>query len=637
MRVFFIATCLLTSIVSSAQEISQGDTTKLPPSSEQLRSLISISPIQLEEIVIVEEKRLSGTSISVAARNVEFISAQQIKALPVQSVNEALQYISGVDLRQRGPIGSQADLTMMGSTFEQVLILVNGIPLRDPQTGHNQLNLPFDLNLISHFEVIKGSAARIYGANAMAGAINVVTKYPGKERAYFQLYTSSPFENDTASGDQYYAAGARAGVGFEYRNTGHSIDVSYQKTNGYRYNSFSEQKRISYLGAFRTGAHKLTWMAGTIFNEFGANGFYSPAVDKNSVESVNTSFGSLKYEYQNNGWRIAPLAYMRYNHDDYNLNAFNYRNNHFTTTAGAELHASKGFGKFRLGAGYESRAEFIRSNNLGKHERFYNAVYTEVKYNVTPNSYVILGANTQYNNDYGWNFYPGLEVFTPIYRSLSFFANAGLANRLPTYTDLYYEDRGNIGNADLKPENAVNVESGFRYNLRGITQIQISGFVRDVTDFIDFVRENPTDRYQPQNFQHVQVRGGEIRTITRFRNSLRKKVRVESLRVNYSYLDATLMNMDKESKYALQHLRHQIVAGIDVLTTESFSHSINMRYNERFNGLEYGLVDYRVRFNRNNWSIFGDINNLLDREYIESGVVPMPGRWYRIGVEYRLR
>jgi iron complex outermembrane receptor protein len=135
----------------------------------------------------------------------------------------------------------------------------------------------------------------------------------------------------------------------------------------------------------------------------------------------------------------------------------------------------------------------------------------------------------------------------------------------------------------------------------------------------------------------VQVRGGEIRTITRFRNSLRKKVRIESLRVNYSYLDATLMNMDKESKYALQHLRHQIVAGIDVLTTESFSHSINMRYNERFNGLEYGLVDYRVRFNRNNWSIFGDINNLLDREYIESGVVPMPGRWYRIGVEYRLR
>ncbi|MEZ4799336.1 MAG: TonB-dependent receptor [Flavobacteriales bacterium] len=581
----------------------------------------------------MSEKRLFGMEQSSFAHNFQIITEKEIQQMPVQSVNEALQYITGVDLRQRGPSGAQADISMMGSTFEQVLILVNGIPLRDPQTGHNQLNLPFDLSMIHEIEVIKGSAARLYGANAMAGAINIKTKTPGNPNAYFQAYSSSPFETDTASSDTYYGLGLRAGAGFRTKNIGHQIDLGYQKTNGYRYNSGSEQQRVNYMGTYRRNNSTLNWMAGTLFNEFGANGFYSPKVDKNAIEKVNTTFGSVKLVAYRNKWKISPLAYVRYNHDDYNLNAFNYQNNHFSTTAGAEVHTSVRLNKYEIGAGYESRAEIIRSNNLGKHERFYNAIYTELRRVFSNSAQITAGINAQHNNDYGWNFYPGIEASTPVFYKTKIFANAGLANRLPTYTDLYYSDSGNIGNSNLKPENAFNTEFGVRVSGNQF-KASASAFIRDITDFIDFVRENANDKYQPRNFQHVQIKGFDVNASYKF--SSKTKVRIDEIKGAYTYLDATLLNNSLESKYALQHLRHQVVGSVNVKIAEKIALNVQGRYNERIQAMQYALLDARIKYTAKHWNFFADVSNILDRYYVESGLVPMPGRWYRIGFGYSL-
>lgn len=589
--------------------------------------------VDLRAIHVISEKRLFGMEQSSFAHNFQIITEKEIQQMPVQSVNEALQYISGIDLRQRGPSGAQADIGMMGSTFEQVLILVNGIPLRDPQTGHNQLNLPFDLSMVEEIVVIKGSAARLYGANAMAGAINVITKMPGNPNAYFQFYASSPFEADTSNGDTYYGIGFRAGAGFRTNKVGHQIDLGYQKTNGYRYNSGSEQQRVNYMGVYRRNNSVLNWMAGTLFNEFGASGFYSPRVDKNAIEKVNTSFASVKLNSFRKRMRISPLAYIRYNHDDYNLNAFNYQNNHFSTTAGAELHTSVQLNKFEIGAGYESRAEIIRSNNLGKHERYYNAIYAELRKVFHNTAQITAGVNAQHNNDYGWNFYPGLEASTPIFYRTKVFANVGLANRLPTYTDLYYSDSGNIGNANLRPENAFNSEIGLRIFSEKFNATA-SAFMRDITDFIDFVRENENDKYQPRNFQHVKIQGFDINASYKF--FAKSKIKIEEVKMSYTYLDATLLNNSLESKYALQHLSHQLVGSVSVKIAEKLAINVQGRYNERIQAMQYALFDARLKYTTKHWNFFADVSNILDRYYVESGLVPMPGRWYRIGFGYSL-
>lgn len=596
----------------------------------------------LETLVIgIDNKRISNSTPSNTGRNVEVITSQELMKLPVQSTIEALSFIAGVDIRQRGPLGAQADITIGGGTFEQVLILVNGIPLRDPQTGHHQLNLPFDLQQIERIEITKGTASRIYGANALAGAINIITKAPAQEKAYFQSYAASSFETDTASGETYYASGIRAGAGFKIKSSQHRLDAGYQTTNGYRYNSSSTQQRINYLGRFLTEKSQWDLMAGTLFNEFGARDFYAPPVDIDAVESVNTSYAGLRGNIHLGQLQLRPIAYWRYNHDDYNLNAFDYRNNHFSTAAGSELHATYSLENWTFGAGVEYRTELIRSNNLGKHDRSYYAAYAEAKYQYNKLGSVTLGTNVQYNTDFDLSVYPGIEFYQGFRlrasNILGVFSNAGFANRMPTYTDLYYSDSRTVGNPLLQPEAATNIEAGFRYQTSIYNRFQASAFIRDATDFIDFVREDINSKFQPRNFQNVEIRGVELSALQMFPTADKHKIYPSSLRMTYTYLDGTLGVQNSLSRYALEHLRHQLSIQLVVKTSNKIDHTFSMRYFERFKGQEYGLADYRVRFNLKHWSVFGDISNIFDREYIETGFVTMPGRWYRIGVELRLK
>lgn len=589
------------------------------------------------EVNIVSEKRLDGIGFSQAARNVSVITAEMIKQMPVTTVQEALQYVSGVDLRQRGPLGAQADLTIMGSTFEQVLILVNGIPMRDPQTGHNQMNLPVSLNQIAQIEILMGSASRIYGANAMAGAINIVTKKPGEELIYVQAFAGSNFQNDTATGKQYYMTGGQASLGIRAKKSGHQLDVSFIETNGYRYNSDNSQQRLNYTGRFQLGKGNLHLFGGTVFNTFGSNNFYAAPNDKNAQESVNTSYGGARFQVNIGRWSIRPLIYARYNHDDYiyiEQKPEVYRNNHYTTASGAELHVKQINRLGALGLGLESRMEMINSNNLGKHERYYYAAYAEQRFDFGERVQLTAGANTQYNTDYGWRFYPGGELNVMMNSGLSAYTNAGVSNRLPTYTDLYYIGPSNIGNEALQPERALNIEGGVKWKHQGL-RAQASLFARESYDFIDFTRAADTLSWQPQNFATVSVAGIDLRGQYIFKPTERF-FEVQSLYAGFTYLTANFSANEMQSKYALEHLTAQFTGRITLKTSFKFSHTISARYAERFSGADYAVLDYRLRFNHPNFGAFIDITNILDRKYIESGIIEMPGRWFRIGVEFKI-
>lgn len=605
----------------------------------QSDSIPIIATIPLPEVEFVSEKRLEGTGFSLQSRNATIITEEMIKQLPVTTVHEVLQYVSGVDLRQRGPMGAQADITIMGSTFEQVLILVNGIPMRDPQTGHNQMNLPVSLNQIARIEVMMGSASRIYGANAMAGAVNIITKSPGEETVFVQAFAGSNFENDTASGKQYYLSGGQASLGFKTAKTGHQLDVSFIETNGYRYNSQNSQQRINYTGRIGIGKGKMDVFAGTIFNDFGANNFYAAPGDKNATESVNTAFGGIKYEQTIESWTLRPIVYTRYNHDDYiyiKQKPEVYRNNHYTTASGAEVHARQANRLGALGLGFESRLEMINSNNLGKHERYFYAAYAEQRFEIGEKRQLTIGANAQYNNDYGWRFYPGLEYNSSLwkFKTVRWYLNIGVSNRLPTYTDLYYIGPGNIGNALLKPERAGTAELGATWK-KNNWFVQANASTRIVADYIDFARDSVATPWQPQNFGEATFNCGNVKVQYIFNKSDRF-FHFNSISYSATSIVSEFDSKGLESKYIMDHLSYQLVANINFSTSKYFSHSTSARYAERMTGAQYAVFDYRLRYNHINFSAFVDITNIFDRKYIESGIVEMPGRWYRIGVEFKL-
>src|SRR5690625_4289223 len=90
--------------------------------------------------VVISENRLR-IPFSQSTRDVQVLTQQDIAELPVHSVNELLAYVGGLDVRQRGPFGAQADISMDGGSFEETLVLLNGIKLIDDQTAHNMMNI----------------------------------------------------------------------------------------------------------------------------------------------------------------------------------------------------------------------------------------------------------------------------------------------------------------------------------------------------------------------------------------------------------------------------------------------------------------------------------------------------------------
>ena len=129
---------------------------------------------ELEEVSVTGTR--VPTALGQAARMVTVLDRDDIAAAPSQSVNDLLKYAVGIDVRQRGDMGVQTDISIRGGTFDQISILLNGINICDPQTGHNAADFPVDISEIERIEVLEGPAGRVYGTSSLVGAINIVTR-----------------------------------------------------------------------------------------------------------------------------------------------------------------------------------------------------------------------------------------------------------------------------------------------------------------------------------------------------------------------------------------------------------------------------------------------------------------------------
>ncbi|MEO6682107.1 MAG: TonB-dependent receptor plug domain-containing protein, partial [Ginsengibacter sp.] len=252
-------------------------------------------------------------------RNITVIDQVVIQSLPVKSIHELLFYVAGIDVRQRGPWGTQADIRIDGGTFDQTLVLVNGIKMTDPQTGHNMMNLPVSLSAISRIEILKGAAARIYGINALNGAINIITKQPSETGVDVNVYGGSSFKKDTSNQKLFAGYGVDVTASIASEKVAHFISLSHAQSSGYRYNTAFNNEKIYYQNKIDLGkARTLSFLGGYVFNDFGANAFYAAPADKDSREIVQTAIGGASEVLpMNKFWTLRPQVSYRYNQDDY--------------------------------------------------------------------------------------------------------------------------------------------------------------------------------------------------------------------------------------------------------------------------------------------------------------------------------
>jgi iron complex outermembrane receptor protein len=153
------------------------------------------SIIKTQELDEVEVAATASTRWPDLARPTVTLSRSALESYPARSLDELLKYLPRVDIRQRGIDGVQSDLSLNGGSFDQVLILLNGNNITDPQTGHFNLDLPIDLDHIERIEIVQGSAARTLGSNAFSGVFNLITNVESEEPGLHGkgAYTTGPW------------------------------------------------------------------------------------------------------------------------------------------------------------------------------------------------------------------------------------------------------------------------------------------------------------------------------------------------------------------------------------------------------------------------------------------------------------
>lgn len=598
----------------------------------------------LNEITI-QENRLQ-LPFAEQNRNISILDRSLIRTLPVKSVNELLTYVSGVDVRQRGPWGTQSDIGIDGGTFDQTLVLINGIKISDPQTGHNMMNIPVPLDAIDHIEILRGPSARIYGVNALNGAINIITRKPTATGITANVYAGSSFNRDSSDNKLYGGYGIQLSGSLAGDNASHYFSLGREQASGYRYNTAFHNDKAFYQGDINiTPATSLQLTGGFVYNTFGANGFYSAPGDKESEETVQTGIlGAAAMIKVNPAWTLRPRLSYRYNHDDYifiRQKPEVYHNRHETHVLDAELNNTFYTDLGTFGLGFEGRNERINSSNLGNWQRSNYGFFGEYSFDKIKNLLINLGTYVNYNSDFGWRVMPGIDAGYRVYGGWRLFANAGMGQRLPTYTDWYYKGPQNIGNDQLRPEYSYNMEGGVKYNDKQLNA-SASYFNRRTEGFIDWVKDSLSDPWQPLNFHKINTLGITFSIDYRWRNTAAAQTPFALITgLSYTYLESSIKDdaadaaeAGRLSQYALENLRHQLCARVNAELFHRINLSIAARYQQRVNYKDYTLLDARLAYTAKRFSIYADVNNLGDVQYIEAGAVPMPGRWVTLGFKW---
>ncbi|MDA3879865.1 MAG: TonB-dependent receptor [Prolixibacteraceae bacterium] len=600
-------------------------------------------------------------SISGISRVVVTISQKEIEQAAVSSVDELLEYAANIDIRQRGTHGMQSDISIRGGSFDQTLVLLNGMNITDPQTGHHNLNLPIDLSSIKRIEILKGPGAWKFGPGAFSGAINIVTQTPKNAFVKAQVeYGEHKLNKEILS------------AGFNIKNTSHLVSAKHSSSDGYIGNTDFKTRSLFYQGNINTRNSEFNIQAGATDRAFGANSFYS-AKYPDQFEEIQTYFAAASYKTQIGRLLINPRAYFRRNNDRFLLfreNPAAYSNYHTTNVSGGNLllnymHATNA----TTTVGFDVRNEQIFSNNLGKsspepiispvndtilldktHQR--TTFSTFIGHKRYFNKFMVnVGINLTYNTDLKnkWFMYPGIDVAYDLTPSVTWFASANKTMRMPTFTDLYYTSPNNEGNPNLLPEEASGYETGIRFEKNAI-QASATLFAIRGENMIDWVRETTNDKWETINYTKLNTSGIELLSKVNLRGLLPSQRFLHSGSAAYTYITQEQAETRMISNYSLNYLKHRLDFNLKHAIWKNISANWHIAWQERNGEYEkfintqsagmvayesFWTIDLKISWIKSGWNIYGEARNLADALYYDYGNVPQPGRWMKVGISKR--
>lgn len=566
-------------------------------------------------------------------------------AAPYPTLEAALRTAPAVDLRERGGRGAQADISVRGGSFDQTMILLNGIDFTDARTGHQSHSLPVDLDCISGVDLLEG----IPGVGAYAGAVNIRTAPLRPEYLRFE-----------GAGGQYgygYAnlSGAASAEGFTALGA-----VSYRRSDGYRRNTDFETFNAFARATYETAhAGFFDFQAGYQSHAFGSNGFYA-AYNPEQWERTSTALASLRWLRQAGRFSLGAAASYRKNFDRYDWTRGTAMNRHNTDNVGARLWSDCEWAGGTTTLGGDYAFNHIYSSNLGEPLAVVRGDYTHAKARHTGNLYLrhtkqwrrfdaaLSGGAcfTPYGSAALWSVSAG---YAPV-AGLRLSAGASQSMRLPTFTDLYYSSPAQINNLALGPEKAVAVRLGAEY-ARGRWFASASGYYRAGRHIIDWVwhpDDDPVEewrgRWHSEQSSALDTYGVEIAAGYASSAGVLRR-----LTLSYAFV-STDRRADVIARSAMDFLRHKAVLAAEVRFLRRLSLALTASVADR-NGSythypvagdpsvtetrdfePFFLLDARLSWEKGLCRLYVDGSNLTDTSYCDMGGIPLPRAWVTAGV-----
>lgn len=591
-------------------------------------------------------------------RALTVIDRATIQRLPVQSLDDLLDVVAGVDVRQRGVGGTQSDISVRGGSFDQVLVLLNGVNITDPQTGHYNLDIPVELSDVSRIELLQGSAARLYGPNAFSGAINIITEKSATKSLSAQL-TAGSYNTFT----QHLSGNIGNKTISSFNSVSNKTSGGYIPNTDYRIlNAFSHTT----LNAGKAG--KFDLQLAYQQKSYGANAFYSfkyPA----QFDHTQTFFGALNWQYSKQNFGLVAQTYYRKHYDRYELYRdsittkptwYKGHNYHLTDVLGGKATATVQSRFVKSTFGVDVRNEHIYSNTLGVvMANPVNNVFDDradftkednrllatafVDFSKTMNKFNLsVGGSATYTIKYDFLWFGGADLTYNMSDAMRLYLSFNNAVNLPTYTDLYLQTAVNKGNVNLLPSQSSTLELGTKYNKEQL-KVSAVAYYRMGKNAIDWVLYPLSTKWESINHPKLNAFGLDAMAQYDFKNSF-----LRSATVAYSYISLDKVAVNFDSKYALDYLRHKVAFSLNHSIYRKLTAQWKLSYNDRAGSYTdfatnqpvsyapYTMLDLRLLWSEKHFDIFADGNNLFNVSYADYGGLTQSGINFNAGVRFRL-
>jgi len=620
-------------------------------SSTSFSQVPDLDPVMIS--TSMQQKRIRETG-----RNIAILTKEDIKNIPANSLDELLRFVPGIEVQQRGPQGSQADLIIRGGTFQQVLVVIDGMRANEPLTGHFNAYIPIHPEEIERIEVIKGAAAAIFGPDAVGGVIHVITKafaqeFAAKNKTVFAALQTGQYNlfngkiGFSASNEKSYLS-----VGLQQQK---AKGVQLRGTTGYFDNdlgtiSYSRKLNKQWRLMLRGAADK---------RDFNAQNFYTSFLSDTANETVSSTWQQLALTKTAEKSSFSFLANARQLKDRYAFRPAAIPNQNNTALLNIDARNSIRFKwqQARLTTGVQVFSKQIKSNDRGNHQHLHTGIYANLQHQLLKGLFLTEGIRADWDQSYKWALIPQLNLaYTGSIATIRASISKGI--RDADFTERYNNYNrplvtgGRIGNPALEAERSLNMEIGTDLFMDKPVQLHATLFQRNQASLIDWVptmyadiplRPNlvPTGIYAlASNIANVKTRGAELDLSGD--HGLGKGTRLK-WNTGITRLRSTGKDNTLPSFYLSSHAKLLWNTNLRIMN-KSGSISMGTVYKERnrqtANAINASISTAYLTMNlriekylfKKKAGLMIQVDNLTNRKYADLLGSIMPGRWMQTGI-----